>query len=162
MNNIRLFLSDCDGVLTDAGIYYFESGDEAKKFNTRDGMAFKLLKEQNIKIGIITGEKSKIVKNRGKKLKMDYIFMNAKNKVLIIEKLLKQLNLTYNNVAYIGDDINDLELLKKVGFSACPLDAEDIIKKNVMYISEKKGGSGVVRDVYNKYFNNVEGGKNEQ
>ena len=84
------------------------------------------------------------------------------NKVLIIEKLLKQLNLTYNNVAYIGDDINDLELLKKVGFSACPLDAEDIIKKNVMYISEKKGGSGVVRDVYNKYFNNVEGGKNEQ
>ena len=77
-------------------------------------------------------------------------------------KLLKQLNLTYNNVAYIGDDINDLELLKKVGFSACPLDAEDIIKKNVMYISEKKGGSGVVRDVYNKYFNNVEGGKNEQ
>ena len=73
MNNIRLFLSDCDGVLTDAGMYYFESGDEAKKFNTRDGMAFKLLKEQNIKIGIITGEKSKIVKNRVKKLKMDYI-----------------------------------------------------------------------------------------
>ena len=80
MKKIKLFLTDCDGVLTDGGMYYFESGDEAKKFNTRDGMAFKLLKDKNIKIGIITGENSKIVINRGKKLNMDYVFINIKDK----------------------------------------------------------------------------------
>lgn len=155
MKKIKLFLTDCDGVLTDGGMYYFESGDEAKKFNTRDGMAFKLLKDKNIKIGIITGENSKIVINRGKKLNMDYVFINIKDKVKVVEELLIDLNMDYDNVLYIGDDINDLELIKKVGFSACPNDAEEIIKNNSDYISKKSGGTGVIRDVVNTYYGEI-------
>ena len=153
-NNIKLFLVDCDGVLTDGGMYYFESKDEAKKFNTRDGIAFKMLKEKDIKIGIITGEKSKIVLKRGKKLKMDYVFLNVKDKVFAADKIIKELKIDYNDVLYVGDDINDLELLKKVGISACPIDAEEKVKKVCKYISVKTGGNGVIRDIYNELFDN--------
>lgn len=152
MNKIKLFLTDCDGVLTDGGMYYFESGEEAKKFNTRDGMAFKLLREKNIKIGIITGENTKIVLNRGNKLKMDYIFLGVNKKIEIVDKIVNELGMSYENVLYVGDDINDLDVIKKVGFSACPQDAEDIIKKNCHYISNKNGGFGVIRDIYNNFF----------
>lgn len=161
MENIKLFLVDCDGVLTDGGMYYFESGDEAKKFNTRDGMAFKLLKERNIKIGIITGENTNIVLNRGKKLGMDYIYIGVDNKLNVINKLIKDLNISYNNVLYVGDDLNDLEVIKKVGLSACPSDAQKIIKKNCKYVSNKDGGSGVIRDIYDCLFDRSYEDKNE-
>lgn len=155
-NNIKLFIVDCDGVLTDGGMYYLDSGQEIKKFNTRDGMAFKLLKEKGIKTGIITGEKTDIVKRRFEKLKLDYLFMGAKNKLRIIEKLKKELQLDWDNILYIGDDINDLELLKNVGISACPSDSEKEILKICKYISKKEGGNGVVRDVFNYFFNSEE------
>ena len=117
MKKIKLFLTDCDGVLTDGGMYYFESGNEAKKFNTRDGMAFKLLREKNIKIGMITGEDTKIVLNRGNKLKMNYIFLGVNKKLEVVDKIVNELGIKYENVLYVGDDINDLEVIKKVGFS---------------------------------------------
>lgn len=150
---IKLFLVDCDGVLTDGGMYYSEFGDEIKKFNTKDGMAFKLLKERNIKTGIITGEKNKIVENRYKKLNIDYLFMGVTNKLEVVENLKEELQINWENISYIGDDINDFELLQKVGFSACPNDASSEILNNTMYISPKSGGNGVVRDVYNYLFN---------
>lgn len=156
MKKIKLFLTDCDGVLTDGGMYYFESGDEAKKFNTRDGMAFKLLREKEIKIGIITGESTKIVLNRGKKLKMDYIFLGVNKKIEIVDKIIDELGINYENVLYVGDDLNDLDVIKKVGFSACPQDAEYIIKENCQYISKKNGGFGVIRDIYNNFFDKKE------
>ncbi len=152
MGNLKLFLTDCDGVLTDGGMYYFESGDEAKKFNTKDGMAFKILKDRNIKIGIITGENSKIVVNRAKKLKMDFVFINVKDKILVVDELLKKLKIDYQDVGYVGDDINDLEVLKKVGFSACPLDAVEKVLQTVKYVSNKKGGCGVIRDIVDNLF----------
>lgn len=162
MDDIKLFLVDCDGVLTDGGMYYFESGEEAKKFNTRDGMAFKLLREKNIKIGIITGETTNIVLNRGKKLKMDYVYIGIDNKLKVINKLINDLNINYNNVLYVGDDLNDLEVIKTVGFSACPSDAQKIIKKNCKYVSDKAGGNGVIRDIYNCFFDKSYEGKNEE
>ena len=155
-SNIKLFLVDCDGVLTDGGMYYLNSGEEIKKFNTRDGMAFKLLKEKNIKTGIITGEKTNIVKRRFEKLKLDYLFMGAENKLEVVKELKKELKINWENILYIGDDINDLELLKKVGISACPSDAEKEILNVCKYISKKEGGNGVVRDVFNHYFNRNE------
>ncbi len=161
MDSINLFLVDCDGVLTDGGMYYFESGDEAKKFNTRDGMAFKLLKLKKVKIGIITGEKTNIVLNRAKKLKMDFVFMGVENKLKVVDKLINDLGISYENVLYIGDDINDLEVIKKVGFSACPVDAEKIVKDNCSYISDVSGGHGVIRDIYNKFFESFDGEINE-
>lgn len=98
---IKLILTDCDGVLTNSGMYYFDNGLEAKKFNTRDGKAFEILRNQGYKIGIITGEKTDIVKNRAKKLKMDIVVLGATNKIEFLNKICDELKITNENVMYI-------------------------------------------------------------
>ncbi len=143
---INVLLTDCDGVLTDGGMYYFDNGLEAKKFNTRDGMAIKQLREKGIKVGIITGENTNIVKNRAKKLKLDYLFLGVDNKREVLEIICEKEKIDYQNVAYVGDDLNDLEILRKVGFSICPNDACREVKEICTYISSKDGGQGVIRD----------------
>lgn len=148
-NKIKLFLSDVDGVLTDGGMYYTENGDELKKFNTRDGMGFQILREAGIKTGIITSETTKIVERRAIKLKIDYVSQGKKNggKLTAALEICEKEGIELNNVAYIGDDINCLELLSKVGFAACPSDAVKSIKKipGILILS-KKGGDGAVRE----------------
>ena len=146
---IRLFLSDVDGVLTDGGMYYSENGDEMKKFNTRDGMAFQLLREAGIKTGIITSENTKIVENRARKLKVDYLFQGKRDggKLAAALEICKKEGITLDEVAYIGDDINCLELLSKVGLAACPKDAVDAVKQvsNILVL-QTQGGDSVVRE----------------
>lgn len=146
---IKLFLSDVDGVLTDAGMYYSENGDELKKFNTHDGMAFQLLREAGIKTGIITSENTKIVENRAKKLKIDYLYQGKRDggKLAAAIEMCEKENITIDEVAYIGDDINCYDLLTNVGLAACPADASEQIKNipNIICLS-KKGGKGVVRE----------------
>lgn len=151
-NNIKLFGCDVDGTLTDAGMYYTENGDELKKFNTRDGMGIKLLRESGIITLIITSENTKIVENRAKKLKVDYLYQGVQNKLEIIEDLLKKLNIDKSEFAYIGDDINDKEILEFAGLKACPNDAMEIIKNidNILIMS-KKGGEGTVREFIDCY-----------
>lgn len=151
-NNIKLFGCDVDGTLTDAGMYYTENGDELKKFNTRDGMGMKLLRESGIITLIITSENTKIVENRAKKLKVDYLYQGVQNKLEIIEELLKKLNIDKSEFAYIGDDINDKEILEFAGLKACPNDAMEIIKNidNILIMS-KKGGEGTVREFIDNY-----------
>ncbi|WP_304333375.1 HAD family hydrolase [Brachyspira innocens] len=151
-NNIKLFGCDVDGTLTDAGMYYTENGDELKKFNTRDGMGMKLLRESGIITLIITSENTKIVENRAKKLKVDYLYQGVQNKLEIIEELLKKLNIDKSEFAYIGDDINDKEILEFAGLKACPNDAMEIIKNidNILIMS-KKGGEGTVREFIDCY-----------
>lgn len=153
-NNIKLFGCDVDGTLTDAGMYYTENGDELKKFNTRDGMGMKLLRESGIITLIITSENTKIVENRAKKLKVDYLYQGVQNKLEIIEELLKKLNIDKSEFAYIGDDINDKEILEFAGLKACPNDAMEIIKNidNILIMS-KKGGEGTVREFIDNYIN---------
>lgn len=155
--DIKLFLTDVDGVLTDAGMYYSENGDELKKFNTHDGMGFQLLREAGIKTGIITSEETVIVKRRAQKLKVDYLYQGKKNggKLEAAEKICKDLDLTLDNVAYIGDDINCKELLENVGIAACPSNALEEIKsiKNILLLA-KKGGEGVVREFSELFLNN--------
>jgi N-acylneuraminate cytidylyltransferase len=150
---IKLFLSDVDGTLTDAGMYYGENGEEFKKFNTHDGKGFELLRKAGIKTGIITSEKTKIVENRAKKLKVDYLYqgLEHKEKLDIVKDICKQENITLNEVAYIGDDINCKELLQNVGLAACPANALDEIKNipNIIKLS-KKGGDGAVREFIGK------------
>jgi N-acylneuraminate cytidylyltransferase len=145
---IKLFLTDVDGVLTDGGMYYSESGDEMKKFNTRDGMAFELLRRAGIKTGIITSEKTGIVENRAKKLKVDYLYqgISGEGKLNIAKKICEKEEINLDEVAYIGDDINCYELLSSVGISACPYDAIKKIQNipSIMTLSQK-GGEGVVR-----------------
>ncbi|MBR3229508.1 MAG: HAD-IIIA family hydrolase [Bacilli bacterium] len=156
LNELKIVLTDCDGVLTDGGMYYYNNGVEGKKFNTRDGMAMKILKANGIKTGIITGENTKIVENRANKLKIDYLYMGVKNKYQILLEICEKENITPNNAAYIGDDINDLEILKNVGFSACPNDAMEEVKKICNFVSSKDGGKGVVRDVIERYLSDNE------
>ncbi len=148
--NIKLFLSDVDGTLTDGGMYYSESGDELKKFNTRDGMGFQLLREKGIKTGIITSETTKIVENRAKKLKIDFLVQGKRNggKLEAVRQICNELNISLNEVAYIGDDINDIELLSEVGVAACPADACAEVKAVAgIRVMQKKGGDGCVREV---------------
>jgi N-acylneuraminate cytidylyltransferase len=148
--DIKLFLSDVDGVLTDAGMYYSENGDEIKKFCTYDGMGFKLLQQKGIKVGIITGENRNLNTNRANKLGLDYIFQGIENKLKQVQLLCEELNITLNNVAYIGDDLNDIELLKQAGLAACPQNAISDVKNipGIIQLS-KFGGEGVVRDFAN-------------
>lgn len=146
---IKLFLSDVDGTLTDAGMYYGENGEEFKKFNTHDGKGFELLKKAGIKTGIITSENTKIVANRAKKLKVDFLYqgLEHKGKLDIAKEICKELNISLDEVAYIGDDINCKELLLSVGIAACPSNALEEIKNipNIIKLS-KAGGEGAVRE----------------
>ncbi len=147
LSRIKMILTDVDGVLTDAGMYYSETGDESKKFNTHDGKGIELARNNGIKVGIITSENTKIVERRAHKLKIDYLFQGVTNKIEIFERLLSEVGLDAAEVAYIGDDINDLEVLKKVGFSAAPSDAVREVKSVVDMHCEQKGGGGCLREM---------------
>ncbi len=151
LNDIKIFLSDCDGVLTDGGMYYFNDGNEAKKFNTRDGMAFKILREKNIKIGIITGEDTNIVVQRAKKLKMDILYKGIKNKEKVLKEISEIYNVSYEQIAYVGDDINDMGVIENVGLSFCPNDAHKKIKRKANYVTRAKGGQGVIREIVDRF-----------
>jgi N-acylneuraminate cytidylyltransferase len=148
-SKIKLFLSDVDGTLTDAGMYYDSHGNESKKFNTHDGMAFNLLKNVGIKTGILTSENTKIVENRAKKLKVDYLYQSISHngKLDAALEICEKEGISLEQVAYIGDDINCKELLLNVGFGAAPLNAttEIINLPDVIKLS-KKGGDGAVRE----------------
>lgn len=147
--NVKLFLTDVDGTLTDGGMYYTENGDEQKKFNTRDGLGIRMLREAGIKVGIITSENTKIVEARAKKLNVDYLYQGKIDggKLAIAKEICKKEGLSLSEVAYIGDDVNCIDLLKAVGFAACPADALDSVKKipNI-HTMHAKGGEGCVRE----------------
>ena len=145
--NIKLFLTDCDGCLTDGGMYYTESGDEMKKFNTLDGMGFQLLRENNILTGIITGENTKIVERRASKLKVNFIRQGVQDKLSVVQELCRKNNINIENVVYVGDDINDYEVIKSVGYGCCVNNAVEKIKMISQYISRKNGGDGAVREI---------------
>ncbi|MBX2965963.1 MAG: acylneuraminate cytidylyltransferase [Cyclobacteriaceae bacterium] len=144
---IKIVLSDIDGVLTDAGMYYSENGDELKKFSTYDGMGFKLLQQSGLKTGLITQEDRQLNKRRAEKLKLDFLYQGIDNKLAIAKEICQQENISLNEVAYIGDDINDFELLSHVGVAACPANAASKIKSipGIVQLSTA-GGSGVFRE----------------
>jgi YrbI family 3-deoxy-D-manno-octulosonate 8-phosphate phosphatase len=144
---VRLFASDVDGVLTDAGMYYSESGDEWKKFNTRDGMGIKLLQRAGFITALITMEQTKLVARRAEKLAIPEVHLGVHDKLAVLRELAVKYGLTLRQVAYIGDDVNDLEALKAVGFSAAPADGLPPVLKVVDYVCRKKGGEGAVREV---------------
>ena len=153
-NKIKLFLSDVDGTLTDGGMYYSETGEELKKFNTRDGMGFQLLREAGIKTGIITSENTKIVENRAKKLKVDYLVQGKRDggKLAAIREICQREGITLDEVAYIGDDINCFDLISAVGIKACPMDACLAIREVLgVKIMSKNGGKGCVREFIDNF-----------
>lgn len=147
VNKLALLVVDVDGTLTDGGMYYSAEGDILKKFNTRDARGLELIRNKGIKIAILTSEKSNIVKARAEKLGIDMCYLGVADKKQIIENLCCELSISYKEVGFIGDDLNDLEVMKVVGFSACPSDAVSEIKQNAFYVSSYRGGQGAVRDV---------------
>ena len=147
LRQIRLFATDLDGVLTDGGMYYAESGDEWKKFNTRDGMGIKLLQRAGIITAIVTQERTKLVARRAEKLAIPEVHQGVMDKLSLVREMAARHGLTLSQVAYIGDDINDLETLKAVGFSATPADGMPQVAAVVDYICQKKGGEGAVREI---------------
>lgn len=147
LEKIELLVMDVDGTLTDGSMYYNEKGEELKRFFVRDGMGIVLLRKAGIKTAIITSESSKISVTRAEKLKIDYVLTGSNNKSQALENLAKEMGLEIDQIAFIGDDVNDLHAINVAGFSACPSDASAIIKENVDHISEKEGGRGAVRDI---------------
>jgi N-acylneuraminate cytidylyltransferase len=146
---IKLFLSDVDGTLTDAGMYYGNSGEEFKKFNTHDGKGFERLRKAGVKTGLITSENTRIVENRAKKLKVDYVYQGIEHlgKLEIVKQMCKELNISLEEVAYIGDDVNCKELLEHVGIAACPANAlKEVTQIQNIILLCKNGGEGVVRE----------------
>lgn len=155
---IKIMATDVDGVLTDGGRYFSQNGEIMKKFHARDGMGVNILLRNKIKTVIVTKENSKIVKKWAKEMNIVKVYNNAIKKEEILKKIQKDFNVTASEVAYIGDDVNDIELLKKVGVSATPNDVSQNIKKNTIFLCKKDGGEGAFREfsdviLSNKFLN---------
>jgi 3-deoxy-D-manno-octulosonate 8-phosphate phosphatase (KDO 8-P phosphatase) len=145
---IKLVLTDSDGVLTDTGVYYSPEGEVMKRFSIRDGMGVERLREiLKIETGIITGELSGSVLKRAEKLNIKYLYRGVKDKLQVLSDIMTELKLEKENIAYIGDDVNDVGIIKAVGLSASPSDGTIFIKDIVNYVCENKGGNGAFREV---------------
>ena len=147
IRRIKLVAMDVDGVLTDGGMYYLESGDEIKKFHSRDGMGIKLLQGGGLVTAFVTSEKTNLVQRRGDRLKVPEVHQGTFEKINVLYALCTKYNLSMGDVAYIGDDVNDLDALKHAGFSLAPADAMSVIKEAVDYVCECNGGAGAVREM---------------
>jgi len=147
LEKIKLVITDVDGVLTDGGMYYTKDGDIMKRFHARDGMGVTLLHNVGIPTIILTKEKTKMVKMWSKKMKIKQLLDGIKNKELELNKICQNNNLNPDEIAYIGDDVNDLKVLEKVGFAATPNDGINLTKEISHYVCSKNGGNGAFREL---------------
>ena len=151
-SGIRLLVLDVDGTLTDGGVYIDSNGIQSKKFNIKDGMGITQLREQGIHIGIISHSRSKsILDERARMLGIERMYSGKEPKLQVLDRWLKELELAYEHVAYVGDDINDLDVIHKVGLSACPHDAHYSVVKEVDIVLQRNGGDGCVREFIDRY-----------
>jgi 3-deoxy-D-glycero-D-galacto-nononate 9-phosphatase len=142
----KLILTDIDGVWTDGGMFYDNESNELKKFNTSDSAGVLFCRNLGIEVGIITGENTPIVKRRAEKLKINHTHLGIKNKVEVAQSICDELGISLNEVAYIGDDINDIPLLSKVGLPGSPANAKPYVSKYSSIITNCKGGDGAFRE----------------
>lgn len=148
-SEIKILLFDCDGVLTDGRIIYGNEGQELKHFHGHDGMGFNLLKYTDLTVGFITGRSSEALERRCRDLKITHLYQNIGNKLECLNTLLAELGLRYRNVVYMGDDWNDVPVMRKVAFSASPADAQPDVARIADWVSSFRGGHGAVRDLIN-------------
>jgi YrbI family 3-deoxy-D-manno-octulosonate 8-phosphate phosphatase len=144
---LRLFAADVDGTLTDGGMYYTEAGEAMKRFDTRDAAGMARLGRRGLAVAIVTSEDSPIVLARARKLKIEHVYVGVADKERLMEELLAKLGLSWQQLAYVGDDLNDLAVIRRAGFSACPCDAAPEIARQVSYVCHRGGGRGAVREV---------------
>jgi 3-deoxy-D-manno-octulosonate 8-phosphate phosphatase (KDO 8-P phosphatase) len=147
IRGIKLLILDVDGVLTDGRIIIDDLGNETKNFDVRDGHGLKLLMRYGIDVVLLTGRKSKVLEYRAKELDVTEVYQNAKNKVTVLEDILRKRNINGDNVAYVGDDMVDVPVFLKVGFSVAVADAVIYAREAADYITEKRGGRGAVREI---------------
>lgn len=147
LEKIKLAAFDIDGTMTDGAMYYSRNGEELKRFSTRDGMGITLLQKSNIQTAFITSENSPIVLSRAEKLKIDFVYTSCRNKTGALDEICEKTGLKLENIAFIGDDVNDYHAIKYAGFGACPNDANELIKEASDYISKYNGGNGTVREI---------------
>jgi 3-deoxy-D-manno-octulosonate 8-phosphate phosphatase (KDO 8-P phosphatase) len=146
MGEIKIFATDIDGVWTDGGMYYDQTGNEWKKFTTADSAGVIFLRLLQVPLAVITGENTEIMRRRAEKLKIKHLRMGVYNKLRVAEEICTSLGLELTDMAYIGDDINDIPLLQAVGWSACPASAPEYVKEVCHTVLSKKGGEGVFRE----------------
>jgi 3-deoxy-D-manno-octulosonate 8-phosphate phosphatase (KDO 8-P phosphatase) len=147
LKKIKMLILDVDGVLTDGRVIMDDNGHETKNFNVRDGHGLKMIQRYGIKVALLTGRQSEVVKHRARDLEIKEVYQKVFNKKEVLAKILKKNKLTADQVAFVGDDIIDIPVLKAVGFSAAVADAYDVVKKSVDYITQNKGGRGAVREL---------------
>ncbi len=145
-SKIKIITLDVDGVLTDGKLYYTERGEEIKVFNVKDGLGIKLAQKAGIEVCIISSRFSKALHKRLEDLEIKEVFTGQKDKLDALESIVKKKNITFNEVAYIGDDLVDIPVMKKIGFPIAVNNASDIVKKYALYVTERKGGEGAVRE----------------
>lgn len=152
LRKIKLLILDVDGVMTDAGMFFTESGDQIKKYNAKDGMAIMALTKSDFQVGIISsGYKLEMVKARADLLRIQHVYVGRDPKMTILMDWCSTMGISLDEVAIIGDDINDLDMMQNVGFSACPSDAVPKIKRQVDLVLQAKGGKGCVREFIDQY-----------
>lgn len=153
LRDIKLIILDIDGVMTDGGMYFTENGDQMKKYNTKDGMAIMAVKKQgNIDFGIISsGFKAEMIKARANLLQIKHFYVGREPKIDILKGWCRELDIDFSQVCMIGDDINDLEVMKNIGYSVAPADAVPVIKKQADLVLQAKGGHGCVREFIDHY-----------
>ena len=147
LSKIKLIVLDVDGTLTDGGVYIDSNGVETKKFNIKDGAGIVLAEKAGIEFMILTGRKSYCVEKRAEELKIKYVFQGIMDKLKYLNNFLQEHNLSPEQVAYMGDDVNDLECMQYVGFTACPADAVKKVCEYVDFVSQFNGGCGAVREI---------------
>lgn len=147
MRQIKYFVIDVDGTMTDAGIYYDEHGNELKKFCTKDAAGFFACRAVGIKVMVLTGRECEATTRRMTEMKVDYLYQNVKNKYVFLKDFMKKNQIQKEEIGYIGDDLNDLHPMELVGVVGCPADSCEEIKKIADYVSNVNGGHGAVRDV---------------
>jgi 3-deoxy-D-manno-octulosonate 8-phosphate phosphatase (KDO 8-P phosphatase) len=144
---VRLMIFDVDGVMTDGSLFYSDSGEELKAFNSLDGHGLKMLRTSGVKLAIITGRTSKLVEKRAKDLGVDYLYQGAHDKGASFEELLKVAGLSADDCGYMGDDVIDLPVMRRVAFAVAVPDSPQLVRKHAHYISGSQGGRGAVREV---------------
>jgi 3-deoxy-D-manno-octulosonate 8-phosphate phosphatase (KDO 8-P phosphatase) len=156
LSQVRLLSLDVDGVLTDGGVYYTDSGEEFKKFNVKDGQGLKLLMQAGIEVAILTASSSTSTWHRANKLGISNVFIAVEDKLSVLKDLCKKLEINLSQVAHVGDDINDLPILELVGCPIATVDAMPETQSSAIYTTKQAGGKGAVREVCNlllKYHN---------
>ncbi len=146
----KLIITDIDGVWTDGGMYYTAEGDVMKRFSVKDGWGVIFLRELNIPVAIMTGEDSQLVKKRAEKLKIERCYLHVGDKLAKAREVCAEMGITLHEVAFIGDDLNDIRLLREVGFSASPANTPDYVKREVDYVTVTQGGNGAFREFVEK------------